>query len=305
VVDFRYHLVSIIAVFLALATGIVVGTTALNGALVDDLRGRVDTQAGQKRDLEGRVQELQGRAEEDRRFEDALATPLLAGSLPGRRVAVVSLPGVPGAVRDRVVTALRDAGADVVVRLRITERYLDPAAGPALTDFVARTRVGATPTAGPDSTLEQASAALAGALVGAGSAPATGGTGVLQEFVDAQLGVVEGSGEEPATLAVVLAGDPPAAPEDDRAVPAGLALSEALDDRAGTVVAGTRASAERGLVAAVRSNPAGEEVSSVDSVELPRGLLITVRALGLEVRGGHGHWGTGPGSEAPLPTTGP
>ena len=30
-IDFRYHIVSIIAVFLALAVGIVVGTTALNG----------------------------------------------------------------------------------------------------------------------------------------------------------------------------------------------------------------------------------------------------------------------------------
>ena len=39
IVDFRYHLVSIIAVFLALALGIVVGTTALNGALLDSLKG--------------------------------------------------------------------------------------------------------------------------------------------------------------------------------------------------------------------------------------------------------------------------
>ena len=32
VIDFRYHLVSIVAVFLALAVGIVIGATALNGA---------------------------------------------------------------------------------------------------------------------------------------------------------------------------------------------------------------------------------------------------------------------------------
>ncbi|MFN2523414.1 MAG: copper transporter, partial [Mycobacteriales bacterium] len=38
IIDFRYHLVSIIAVFLALALGIVVGTTALNGGIVDTLR---------------------------------------------------------------------------------------------------------------------------------------------------------------------------------------------------------------------------------------------------------------------------
>ena len=41
-IDFRYHLVSIIGIFLALAVGIVLGTTALNGPVLDDLRGRID-----------------------------------------------------------------------------------------------------------------------------------------------------------------------------------------------------------------------------------------------------------------------
>ncbi len=37
-IDFRYHLVSIVAVFLALAIGIVLGTTALNGPITSRLR---------------------------------------------------------------------------------------------------------------------------------------------------------------------------------------------------------------------------------------------------------------------------
>ena len=40
-IDFRYHLVSLIAVFLALAIGIVIGTTPLNGPVLDDLHGQV------------------------------------------------------------------------------------------------------------------------------------------------------------------------------------------------------------------------------------------------------------------------
>ena len=51
-VDFRYHLVTIIAIFLALAVGIVVGTTALNGAILDDLRGRNADLIEDKRGLE-------------------------------------------------------------------------------------------------------------------------------------------------------------------------------------------------------------------------------------------------------------
>ena len=37
-IDFRYHLVSIVAVFLALAIGIVLGSTELQGNTIDVLR---------------------------------------------------------------------------------------------------------------------------------------------------------------------------------------------------------------------------------------------------------------------------
>jgi hypothetical protein len=43
VIDFRYHLVSIVAVFLALAVGVVLGSAALNGPVVAGLRKSVST----------------------------------------------------------------------------------------------------------------------------------------------------------------------------------------------------------------------------------------------------------------------
>ena len=48
-IDFRYHLVSLIAVFLAVALGIVIGTTALNAPILDDLAGEVAALAAYKR----------------------------------------------------------------------------------------------------------------------------------------------------------------------------------------------------------------------------------------------------------------
>ena len=42
-IDFRYHLVSIVAVFLALAIGIVLGSTELQGGTLDVLRSRRTT----------------------------------------------------------------------------------------------------------------------------------------------------------------------------------------------------------------------------------------------------------------------
>ena len=42
-INFRYHVVSLTAVFLALAIGLIVGTSALNGPLSDSLQHRVDS----------------------------------------------------------------------------------------------------------------------------------------------------------------------------------------------------------------------------------------------------------------------
>ena len=41
-INFRYHVVSLTAVFLALAIGLVVGTAALNGPAADALNDQVD-----------------------------------------------------------------------------------------------------------------------------------------------------------------------------------------------------------------------------------------------------------------------
>ena len=44
-INFRYHVVSLTAVFLALAIGLVVGTAALNGPAADALGEQVDALA--------------------------------------------------------------------------------------------------------------------------------------------------------------------------------------------------------------------------------------------------------------------
>ena len=58
-IDFRYHLVSLIAVFLAVALGIIIGTTALNEPIQADIEGQVTDLQQDKRSLEDRTQQLQ------------------------------------------------------------------------------------------------------------------------------------------------------------------------------------------------------------------------------------------------------
>src|SRR3712207_5516871 len=90
VIDFRYHLVSLIAVFLAVALGIVIGTTALNAPILEDLEGEVAALAEYKRELETQTQGLQAQLDSGDAFEAAVAPPLVAGSLTGRSVVLVA-----------------------------------------------------------------------------------------------------------------------------------------------------------------------------------------------------------------------
>jgi hypothetical protein len=107
--DFRYHVATLSAVFLALGIGILIGT-AFVGAPV------VSRQTQLIRRLEDNVGELRRETRERDRQEEALRIALPAvvqGRLAGKRVLVVQAGGYPAAAED-ATEALRLAGADVI-----------------------------------------------------------------------------------------------------------------------------------------------------------------------------------------------
>src|SRR5262249_1574132 len=81
VISFRYHLVSIIAVFLAMALGIVVGTTALNGPITTDLRKQVNSLKGDRTNLANQVKVLQNQADDSSAFADAFGAQIVTNAL--------------------------------------------------------------------------------------------------------------------------------------------------------------------------------------------------------------------------------
>src|SRR4029453_11028461 len=89
VIDFRYHLVSLIAVFLAVALGIIIGTPALNEPIQADIEGQVTDLEQDKRALEDRPQQLQTQVDAADSFADAVAPVLVNGALKGRSVLLV------------------------------------------------------------------------------------------------------------------------------------------------------------------------------------------------------------------------
>ncbi len=89
-IDFRYHLVSLIAVFLAVALGIVIGTTALNNPISADIEARVDQLEQDKRQLEDTTRALTTQVESADAFEQAVAPGLVEVTLAYIRVVVVA-----------------------------------------------------------------------------------------------------------------------------------------------------------------------------------------------------------------------
>ena len=102
-INFRYHIVSLMAVFLALAVGIAAGVS-----LSPSVTGEITTQAEQDRQQVTQLRnELSRRNSLDayRSTYDQRTGPLvLSGEMPDARVALVVMPDAPGAV----VTAIGD-----------------------------------------------------------------------------------------------------------------------------------------------------------------------------------------------------
>jgi len=93
VISFRYHIVSLVGVFLALALGIVVGTTALSGPVTSDLRHQVDDLKKDRSQLAIQNKDLQGQIDVASQFTSNFGPQIVANSLDKTNVLVVALPG--------------------------------------------------------------------------------------------------------------------------------------------------------------------------------------------------------------------
>ncbi len=122
-INFRFHLISLVAVFLALGVGVAMGASFVDRATVDSLRGRVDDlDEGYRR----RGAELDATADQLSEVDGqagALSGPdseAVAGRLSEQPVVIVTSDGIPGDVLDsaRTTLAASDAVLSGTVRLQ-------------------------------------------------------------------------------------------------------------------------------------------------------------------------------------------
>ncbi|SPL91474.1 unnamed protein product [[Actinomadura] parvosata subsp. kistnae] len=125
-IDFRYHLVSIVAIFLALAVGIVLGTTLLQGPAVKSIEEVTAGLTASNDELRAQIDSLRGREAGNDQFIISATGDLVSGDLTGQRVLLVETPGSSNAVREASEQVLDQAGAEISGRVALSEKFFDP-----------------------------------------------------------------------------------------------------------------------------------------------------------------------------------
>jgi len=315
VIDFRYHLVSLIAVFLAVALGIVLGTTALNEPILADIKNQVSALENDKRSLEDRTQSLQAQLDTSDAFDEAVAPALVDGALAGKSVLlVVTNEGVAPETVDQLTSLIDDAGGTVSGTLTLKPEYSDPSSAAGLQSYV----TGSGLPAGVELPPVDDAGQLVGSLLAQvlmippdGTTPSGADVSSVMAGLSA-LDVLtpEGDAIAPADYAVVLTAG--AFSGEDAAERNGTVaeLVSALDAAgSGAVVAGdAESTAENGLVGVIRADPTlSAAVSTVDNAATAAGRISTVLALGREADGTSGKYGTGEDTQPvpPVPAAAP
>jgi hypothetical protein len=343
-IDFRYHLVSLISVFLALAVGIVLGAGPLNEPIARGLSQSVQQLRQDRDSLNDQLKTAQVGITNRDSFLTQIEPGLVADQLGGRSVVVVTLPGFDAEAVRPLTTAIAASGAKVTGRVDMQNAWVDPDEASAREKAVQAlaagvgVHAGATPSASGGSgaaatpsptrpgrsaitTQLVAAQLLARALVTNELSASEKTDSTAQALLDglSRAGLIEVTGDAPtrATQAVVLVpgvtdavqGAPPSPSPSGSSDPtqAWLSLARVLDTTStGAVVVGPASSATRGgLVSAVRADaPLAAVLSTVDTGSTPMGDITTVYALREQQLGEAGQYGFGDGAKAPLPATG-
>lgn len=125
-INFRYHLVSLTAMFLALGLGIAMGATVVDRALVSGLEDQLDRVATRADSVAATNDHFEEELGAWDRFAEQAGDELVAGRLTGVPVVLVTFAGVNGDVVARLEAGLRNAGALVPAKILFTNRFALP-----------------------------------------------------------------------------------------------------------------------------------------------------------------------------------
>jgi hypothetical protein len=294
-ISMRYHIVSLAAVFLALALGIVLGATKISGPMLTSLQGDNASLSTQQDELAAENAELTDRVSSDDNFAGSVAALAVRGTLPATNVVLITTAGADPADRDAVLSLLNRAGATVTAQIQVTNDFSDPLRADELRSIAATT----LPTGATLPEVPQAGAVAGGLLSPVLIAPAGAAAAASPEQAAAVLAPAAGQSVVILTGAEVTGGS-----EADKAAAVAYLANQLAQSATGVVVAGRTGSEQAtGTVGVIRGDTAlSATVTTVDNVEAAAGRVATVLGLVEQNGGGVGRYGLGENAQAQVPT---
>lgn len=308
-INLRYHIVSLVAVFLALGLGIVMGTTVIDRVTVDALNDRLDTvqrSQGAVREENGR---LKAQVDQGQDFAVATRDQLLRGHLRNVPVLVVAVAGIDRRPVDELRQALVGAQANLEGTIWFTSKMRLTSDG----DVRALATALELPVDRPEVVRRQALAKVASARETAAAEASPLAALQIAGFITYEappLPTSTTTTAAPPTLAslplantryLVVSGAGAEVGDDVVAVP----LVQAYAQASGRVVAaesGVDTDGGRAVfVGLLRGDSLAARMSTVDNIESPMGQTAAVLALEDLGIPRFGHYGVGRGAQRVLP----
>jgi len=306
-IDFRYHLVSLISVFLALAVGVVLGAGPLQNSLGTALNDQVTALRENRNATQAKLEQTETAVNERDSYITQAASGLLPGTLASKNVAMVLLPEAKAEDADAITTQLKNAGATVTGRVSLTSTWVDLSRENYRSTFSGQVQghLGSTNSKDANGILGEA---LAKALTANDDS-----SRVLMDMLSVTVDKsgtpfisVDSTPTAAAEMIVVVGPRPQASSGKGATVEASpgedpKAWAKALEGTAGrapTVVVGS-ADGDGGVVGIIRSEKA--KVTTIDSVGQIAASVSTPLALASTRAGTTGHYGFDKGAEAVMP----
>ncbi len=305
-INFRYHVVSLTAVFLALAIGLVVGTAALNGPAVDALHDQVNGISRQNQQYRDQVNQLKDEANTQEQFAIDAAPIMLADKLKNRRVMIVTLPTASKYTKD-VADTLRVGGAKITAQVEIQDKLTDSTNSSQLLDLATITRpVGVSEPTSPNTDGVETSTALLAAVLldrpGQQAVPDDQRQTVLAKYAQGGWIITTGDPTGPAEVVVMLIGAPYVDHDAAKRNASVVTVVDQFRKVAPLVVGGDGVGGEGNAVTAVRRDPQlTKSISTVDNIATPQGRVIVALAVTEQLAGNTGHYGIGSGTTSLMP----
>jgi Copper transport outer membrane protein, MctB len=334
VIDFRYHLVSIVAVFLALAIGIVLGSTELQGPAYNILNSTTGKLQNELNQASSQRDAAQQQADLGQNYAQAVEPVVLHNLLAGQRLLIITEPGAPASVVTAISSAAtQDAGATVTGQIALQPKFFDNSdttlaglnqinlamsqadgivlsTGTTPQDQAAQVIAGEILTSGSGSSATTTQAgAQPSTSPSAGSQQDTNASTMLAAYANEGFLTVSGQPSASATLAVIVT--PQTAPADGSADPLDQLLVPVAEELAAkssaTVVAGVSAGSGPGSpIAVLRASSAASKVSTVDDADFVAGQSVVIQALAAQLNGANpGSYGFASGASAVAPSPAP